>query len=164
MELIMPGLGVIFWMTLSFAIVLFILRKFAWKPILGAIKERENNISKSLKDAEKVEKEIASLNETKERIIEEANNEKIGIVEQGKKAKEELLKEAKEEAHEQKNRMIAEAKKAIEAERKNLADQIKKEITFLSVDMAEKILVEELSDKEKQKKFVMDNLENINLN
>ncbi len=164
MELIMPGLGVIFWMTLSFAVVLFILRKFAWKPILNTIKERENTISRSLKKAEKIEKETAELNETKERIITETNQEKLNIIEQAKIDREEIIKEAKQNALEQSKKIIEEAKRAGENERKKIEAQIKKEIAFLSIDMAEKIMVTELSDKQKHKKIVMDNLENIHKN
>jgi len=164
MELIMPGLGVIFWMTLSFAIVLYILRKFAWKPILGAIKDRENNIKRSLINAEKIEKEVSKLNETKERIISETNNEKEGIIERARKTQEEILKEAKEKALEESRKIVEEAKKTIDIERKKAEAQIKKEIAILSIDIAEKIMVEELSDKQKHKKLVLDNLEKMHLN
>lgn len=164
MELIMPGLGVIFWMTLSFAIVVYILRKYAWKPILGAIKDRENSIKRSLKNAEKIENEVAKLNETKERIILETNNEKLSIIEQANKSREEIIKEAKQKALEESKKIIEDAKKTIETERKMATAQIKKEIAILSIDMAEKIMVSELSDKEKHKKLVLDNLEKVNLN
>ncbi len=164
MELIMPGLGVIFWMTVAFAVVLYILRKFAWKPILSTIKTREDNIRRSLARAEKIEKEVAELNETKERIISETNDEKVNIIEQAKKAKEEILTEAKYEANQERERMIEEAKKTIDVERKKVQAQLKKEIAGLSIDMAEKILTRELSDKQKHKNLVLDNLENIQLN
>ncbi len=164
MELINPGIGVIFWMTLSFGIVLFILTKFAWKPIHSAIRERENRIEESLKNAEKVEKEIASINETKDRIISETNQEKIDILEDAKKEKERIIQEAKNEAVKEGQNLIDDAKKAIENEKRKARKQIQQEIAGLSIDMAEKILVTELSDKDKHKKFVLDNLENVSLN
>ncbi len=160
----MPGLGVIFWMTLAFAIVLYVLRRFAWKPILNTIKEREDGIRRSLKNAEKIEKEITQLNETKDRIIAETNHEKVNIIEQGKKAGEEILREARRKAEDESKKIIEESKKIIETERKKIEDQIKKEIAVLSIDMAEKILVAELSDKQKHKQLVLDNLEKVHLN
>ncbi len=164
MELIMPGLGVIFWMTLAFAIVVYILRRYAWKPILNTIKDREDNIRRSLKRSEKIEKEIKELKETKERIVSETNHEKVNIIEQAKKARDEILKEAREKAIEESKKIIEESKKIIEVERKKAEAQIKKEIAVLSIDMAEKILVSELSDKQRHKQLVLDSLEKISLN
>ena len=133
MGLVTPNPGTIFWMLIIFGIVLFILRKFAWKPILNALKDREESISQALNSAEEAKKEVAGLKADNEKIIAEARQEKNVILREAKEIKEKIISEAKEKAAEETNKSIVLAKQQIEAEKTAAINEMKRQVAELSV-------------------------------
>jgi F-type H+-transporting ATPase subunit b len=164
MGLVTPNPGTIFWMLIIFGIVLFILRKFAWKPILNALKDREESISQALNSAEEAKKEVAGLKADNERIIAEARQEKNIILREAKEIKEKIISEAKEKAAEETNKSIVLAKQQIEAEKIAAINEMKRQVAELSVLIAEKVIRKELSNKAEQEKMVDGLIDEIKLN
>lgn len=164
MGLVTPNPGTIFWMLIIFGIVLFILRKFAWKPILNALKDREESISQALNSAEEAKKEVAGLKADNEKIIAEARQEKNVILREAKEIKEKIISEAKEKAAEETNKSIVLAKQQIEAEKTAAINEMKRQVAELSVLIAEKVIRKELSNKAEQEKMVDGLIDEIKLN
>ncbi len=164
MELVTPGLGLVFWMLVSFLLVLFILKKFAWKPILNALKERENTIAESLNSAEKAKEEMARLKADNEEIIAEAHRQKDRVMKDTKELANKLMSDTKERAAIEAAKMIDEARSAIESEKNAALKDIKDKIVILSVQIAEKILKEQLSKAGEQEQVVEKYIAEINLN
>lgn len=164
MGLVTPNPGTIFWMLIIFGIVLFILRKFAWKPILNALKDREESISQALNSAEEAKREVAGLKADNEKIIAEARQEKNIILREAKEIKEKIITEAKEKAVEETNKSIILAKQQIEAEKTAAINEMKRQVAELSVLIAEKVIRRELSNKAEQEKMVDGLIDEIKLN
>jgi len=164
MGLVTPNPGTIFWMLIIFGIVLFILRKFAWKPILNALKDREESIAQALNSAEEAKKEVAGLKADNDRIIAEARQEKNIILKEAKEIKDKIIAEAKEKATEETNKNIVLAKQQIEAEKNAAINELKKQVAELSVLIAEKVIRKELSNKAEQEKMVDGLIDEIKLN
>ncbi len=164
MELITPGIGLVFWTIIAFSTVLFILKKYAWKPILGALKTREQRIDESLINAEKIKQEYESMEQVKEKSLARIELEKQDILNKAKGTAEEIIKQAQIKAVQEGERIIADARKVVEAERKQAIEDMKRQVTLLSLDIAEKVLQEEFVDKSKQVKYINRVLEDINLN
>ncbi len=164
MDLVTPGIGLVFWTALTFLILLFILRKFAWKPILGAVSEREDSIKDALAEAEKAREEMQHLKSDNERILKEARAERDTMLKEAREIKDNMINEAKEEAREQANKMIEQAKTTIENEKLAAITDLKNQVADLSIDIAEKVVKKELSTKEKQLELVEDMLGDIKLN
>ncbi|MEA3316969.1 MAG: F0F1 ATP synthase subunit B [Bacteroidota bacterium] len=164
MELIIPDFGTFFWMILSFSIVLFILYKYAWGPILRALKYREKSIEKSLDAAKKAKEEMAKIEFGNEKITELAKVEKENILKEAKKIKQEIIEEAKETARNEGNKIIAETKEKIKQEKIIAMDDIKNQIASLSVEIAQKILKQNLADNTKQKELINNLVKDIELN
>ncbi|MDJ0645139.1 MAG: F0F1 ATP synthase subunit B [Flavobacteriaceae bacterium] len=164
MDLVTPGIGLVFWTALTFLILLFILRKFAWKPILGAVSEREDSIKDALTEAEKAREEMQHLKSDNERILKEARAERDTMLKEAREIKDNMINEAKEEAREQANKMIEQAKTTIENEKLAAITDLKNQVADLSIDIAEKVVKKELSTKEKQLELVEDMLGDIKLN
>lgn len=164
MELIMPGIGLIFWMTLSFGLVLIILRNFAWKPILATIKERENHIARSLQQSKKIQRELADLDATKEKLLLQARENANELIKQAKLDSEEIIKKAQQQAMKDANQIIEDAKKTILAERKAAEKEIRQQIVMLSVDMAQKVIKKEFQDPQIRSSYIDKLLEDIQLN
>ncbi len=164
MELVTPGLGLIFWMTLSFGLVLFILRKFAWKPILGTIKERENYISDSIRQSKRIQRELAELDVTKEKLLLQAKEKADEMLRQAKRDGEEVIKKAQIQARKEAGQIVETAKNSILAERKAAEREIREQIVKLSIDVAQKVLKEEFLDAGKKNEYVGKLLEDIQLN
>ncbi|MGS2763520.1 F0F1 ATP synthase subunit B [Sinomicrobium sp. M5D2P9] len=146
--------SLIFWTVLVFIILLVLLRKYAWKPILGAVKNRETSINDALAAAEEARKEMQNLKADNERILKEARAERDTLLKEAREMKEKILADAKEEAQEQGNKIIAQAKLAIEGEKKAALAELKNQVASLSVEIAEKVVKQELSDKDKQLELV----------
>ena len=153
MDLITPELGLIFWTTLSFVILVFLLGKFAWKPILKSVNDRENGIKDALESAEKARLEMQNLNADNERILKEARAERELMMKEAREIKAKMITDAKDEAQVQANKMIEQAQTAIESEKKTAMAELKNHVAGLSVEIAEKVIREELSDKDKQLKI-----------
>ncbi|MCD4772526.1 MAG: F0F1 ATP synthase subunit B [Bacteroidales bacterium] len=164
MELVQPGIGLIIWMTLSFAIVLWVLSKFAWKPIMKALHERETSIDKALNAANNAKEEMKELKFSNEQLLKEAKEERDAILRAGRKVKDSIIKEAKIKANEEADRIVESAKERIENEKMAATTNLKNQLASLSIEIAEKILKKELSDDNKQKEFVNDLIKDINFN
>lgn len=164
MELVKPSIGLIFWMIVSFSIILFLLKKFAWKPILGMIKEREDSIENALAAAEKAKEEMKTLQSNNERILLEAKAERDQLLKDARDIKEKMIAEAKEVATKEGERLLKAARENIQNEKMAAVTELKNQVASLSIDIAEKILKAELSSDEKQKTLVTTLLKDINLN
>lgn len=164
MELVTPNAGTIFWMIIVFGVVLLILRKFAWKAILNALKEREESISTALNAADEAKKQMAELKAGNEKIIAEAKKERAGILSDAKDIKEKIVAEAKEKAVEEGRKAIEQARQQIESEKIAAIVEIKNQVAELSVTIAEKIIKKELENKEKQEKMINKMIDDIKLN
>jgi len=154
MELVQPGIGLIFWMALVFGILIFVLGKFAWKPILKSLHERENSIEKSIKAAEIARGEMEKLKFSNEQLLKEAKEERDEILREGRKIKGEIIGEAKQKATEEADRIVESAKERIEYEKLAAMTELKNQIAEISIEVAEKILKEELSGDKKQKEYI----------
>ncbi len=164
MELIKPDIGLLFWMILSFSIVLFILIKYAWKPILKALKAREKSIAKSLAAAKRAKEEMSKIEFGNEKITALAKIERENILKEAKEAKNKILEEAKENAKKEAQKILKEARKSVLKEKEDAINEIKNQIAELSVGIAEKLLREHLSDDKKQKQLISQIVKNIELN
>jgi F-type H+-transporting ATPase subunit b len=164
MELVTPDIGLLFWMTLSFLIVLFLLTKFAWKPINQMLKERDKSIEDALAQAEKAKEEMAKLNADNERLIREAQQERDNILKTAREAKEQMISEAKGKAKEEADKLVASARESIENERKAAITDIKNQVALLSMEIAEKLIKKELSTDAGQKELTGKLIGEIKLN
>ncbi|MBT3383728.1 MAG: F0F1 ATP synthase subunit B [Prolixibacteraceae bacterium] len=164
MGLFIPNPGTIFWMVIIFGIVLFILKKFAWKPILSALKDREESIAKALNSAEQARKEVEGLKEGNEKIIAEARIEKDIIIKEAINIKEKIIDEAKEKARLETEKNIEQARQQIQAEKTAAVNDIKKQVAELSVMIAEKVIKKELGNNGEQEKLVNGLVDDIKLN
>ena len=164
MELVTPEWGLIFWTTLSFLILLFILRKFAWKPILNAVSDRETSIQKALAEAADARKEMQNLQADNERILQEARAERETMLKEAREIKEKIVADARALAQAEGEKLMQQAKATIESEKKAAVADIKNQVAELSVSIAEKVIRENFSDKEKQLKLVDGMLGDLKLN
>lgn len=154
MDLLTPSIGLIFWMTISFIVLLIILGKYAWKPILKALENRENSIQKSLDEAKNAREAMAKLTSQNEQILKEARMEREAILKEAREIKDKIINDAKDAATAESNKIIQSAKETINAERISAINQIKSQVADLSVNIAKKVLQKELSSPEEQKKLI----------
>ncbi len=164
MELVTPHLGLIFWMTISFGLVLFILKKFAWKPIMTMLKEREENIENALRAADKARDEMADLKFSNEQLLKEAKNERDLMLRDARKISENIINEARVKAGEEARRIVDMAKESIHFEKMAAITELKNQLAVMSIEIAEKILREELSNDTKQQAFVNKLIDEVNFN
>ncbi|MFC1733796.1 F0F1 ATP synthase subunit B [candidate division KSB1 bacterium] len=164
MELVNPGIGLIFWMTLSFGLVIWILGKFAWKPIMKALKDREESINEALHTADKARDEMKALQFSNEQLLKEAREERDTILREARKIKENIIEEAKLKATDESNRIIETAKESIHYEKMAAITDLKNQIAELSIDIAEKIMKFELSKDDNQKALIEKWMKDINFN
>lgn len=162
--LVTPGVGLIFWTSIVFILLLVLLGKFAWKPILSAIKEREEGIETALKSAEAAKKEMENLKAGNEKILNEARSERDALLKEARDTKESIISEAKIKATKEADRILATAREQIVAEKNAAIADLKAQVATLSIDIAEKILKSELSSDEKQKSLVNNLMKDVNLN
>ena len=146
--------GLFFWQILLFILLLFLLKKFAWKPILDAVNSREEGIKEALEQADKARQEMAELKASNEKILKEARAEREQMLKEAREIKEKMINEAKEEAREQSNMLIEQAKVSIENEKMAAITDLKNQVAELSVGIAEKIIKSELSGKDKQLELI----------
>ena len=164
MDLVTPDIGLIFWTTVSFAILYFILAKFAWKPILGAVNEREKSIKDALSAAEMAKEEMASLKADNEKILNEAKLQRDSLLKEAREIRTRIIADAESEATEKANKLIESAKTAIENEKSAAMKELNNTVVDLSLNIAEKLLSKELDNKEKQQENIHEILENTKLN
>ncbi len=164
MDLITPDFGLFFWMLVTFMLVFIILKKFAWKPIVQALKEREENIRDGLENAEDAKNQLANVKIESDKIISEAIVERDKLIKQGREIKEQIITEAREEAEVEAKKIVEAAKKQIEEEKTAAINQIKVQIASLSVEIAEKILRKKLQDDNQQKELLYNLLDDLKVN
>lgn len=162
--IIEPGIGLLFWMTITFLILLFLLTKFAWKPILKAVTDREVSIVDALNQAKLARKEMETLKAENEHIIREAKVERDAILKEAREIKDRIVSEAKDAAKVEGDKMIEQARQSINAEKTAAMADIKNQIGALSVNIAESILKEKLNNDGAQNALVENILNKSNLN
>ena len=163
MDLITPDVGLLFWTLVSFSILYLILRKFAWGPILGAVKEREESIKAALDAADNAKKEMENLKADNEKILNEAKTEREAMLKEAREMKSKLISDAENEAKAKAKSMVEAAKTAIQNEKNSAMNELKNTVVDLSVGIAEKIISEELADKDKQLKMIEEILDDSKL-
>jgi F-type H+-transporting ATPase subunit b len=164
MEIILPKFGLFFWTLVVFLSVFFLLKKFAWKPILTALHARETDIENKLKSAAEAEARMKALTARNEEILQEAQNERAKILKEAAELKAQILAEAKAEGEKVRAKELAEARRLIESEKNAAVAEIKRQAVSLSIAVAEKILRAELADKSKQEQFAAQLVDDIRLN
>ena len=164
MDLITPEFGLVFWTLITFFILLVILKKFAWKPILGAVSEREEGIKNALASAENARIEMENLQSDNERILKEARLEREVMLKEARELKNKIIDDAKEEAKRQSDKLVRQAQETILREKKAAISDLKAEVAKVSISIAEKVIRGELSDADKQEKLVKSMLDDNSLN
>src|SRR5690554_623527 len=163
MNIVAPE-SLIFWTTLIFILLLVLLRKFAWKPILGAVRGREASINDALAAAEKAKLEMQNMHADNEKLLQQARAEREAMMKDAREIKTKMISDAQEEAKSEANKIIAQAQAAIESEKKSAIAELKQQVADLSIGIAEKVVKQELSDKNKQLELVEQMLGEAKLN
>lgn len=164
MELLTPGLGLIVWTLIAFLVVLFVLGKFAWKPILNGLKERETNIADAIASAEKVKVEMAQLKNENETLMAKAREERALMLKEAKDTSDKLIAEAKEKAKKEYDRILSDAHLAIEQQKNAAMVDVKNQVGNLVIEVAEKVLRKQLAQPKEQESFIRELAEGIKLN
>ena len=164
MDLILPSSGLIFWQLIAFLALLFILIKFAWKPMLAALEERETSIDNALKAAEQARNEMATLKAENEKLLQDARLERDAILKKAHAASEKMIADAKAEASNVAAQQIENAKAVIETEKKAALAEVKNQVAVLTLEVTEKLLKKTLSDEKAQKALVDEFVKDVKLN
>jgi len=164
MDLILPDYGLLFWTGLVFCLLLFLLAKFAWKPILNAVNARGQKIHEALELAEKTRAEMLLLQAENEKIIKQARAERDAIMNDAKQTAVEMVESAKNKAKEEANKIVESAKATIASEKSAAIRDLKNQLAGFSLDIAEKIVRAELSSDSKQKELAEKLADDINMN
>lgn len=164
MDIVSPSLGLVFWTTLSFLIVLIILRKAAWKPILASLKEREDKIQDALDSADKAKEEMAKLQASNEALLKEARNERDAMLRDARDIKDKIVNDAKTQAQEEADKILSNAREAIRNDKNAAIADLKNQVGVLAIEIAEKVLRDQLSNDEKQKALVQRLMQDVSLN
>ncbi len=164
MDLLKPGLGLVFWTLIAFFIVLIILKKFAWKPILSSLKERETTIADSLATAQKVKAEMALLKNENEAMMAKAREERGLMIKEAKEATDKMISDAKDKARREYDRIVADAQLAINQQKNAALIDVKNQVGKLVIEVSEKVLRRELSQKQQQEAYIKELAESVKLN
>ncbi|RYY51532.1 MAG: ATP synthase F0 subunit B [Chitinophagaceae bacterium] len=164
MDLLTPELGLFVWTLIAFLAVFFILRKFAWKPILTSLGEREKGIADSIASAERVKKEMGQMKAENEKLMMQAREERAQMLKEAKEAKDRIVNEAKDQAKAEANKIIADAQMQIQQQKMAALTEVKNEIGNLAVEVAEKILRKQLATNDAQNDYAKLLAEDIKLN
>lgn len=148
------SIGLFFWQLVLFIGLVLLLRKFAWKPILDAVEKRETGIEDALKSAEIAKLEMQNLQADNQKLLQEARMERESMLKDAREIKNKMIEEAKSDAQDQANKIIEQAQAAIESEKKAAIAELKTQVANLSIEIAEKVMREELSSSDKQLKLV----------
>ena len=157
------SVGLFFWQTMIFVGLLFLLRKYAWGPILGAVNERETSIKDALASAEAARAEMETLQSDNQRILKESRAEKEALLKEARNTRADLINTAKEEAQEEAQKILAQAQEAIQNEKRAAISELKEQVGSIAMDIAEKVLQKELESKDKQVEFIDQLLKDSNL-
>ena len=159
MQLVTPAIGLMFWTVVIFMLLLILLKKFAWKPILKAVDDRNSSINEALASAEKAKSEMEQLSADNDKILNEAHNQRDSIIKEARDIKIKTIADAKNKASIEAEKIISSAKEQIKNEKKMKAmTELKNEIADISIQMAEKIIKTELKDAKSQKKLIEEDL------
>ena len=164
MELLLPSLGLLFWTFIAFIIVLVILKKFAWVPILTSLKERETGIATAIASAEKVQAEMAAMKNENEVLMNKAREERGVMIKEAKLQTEKMIAEAKDKAKTEYERIIADAQQAIQQQKNAALTDVKNQVGALVIEVSEKILRRELANKSEQEQYIQQLAEVVKLN
>jgi F-type H+-transporting ATPase subunit b len=164
MDLINPDIGLIVWMTVSFLILLLLLGKFAWKPVMKMLNEREEKINKALNEANLAREQMKLLAADNERLLIEAKEERDAILNEARKVSQKMYDDAKAKAQEESQRILASAKEDINIEKQKAIADIRNMIAEISLEIAEKVIEQELSDKQKHQQYIDRRIEKLNFN
>ncbi|HCW08344.1 MAG TPA: F0F1 ATP synthase subunit B [Cytophagales bacterium] len=164
MEFLTPGTGLLFWQVIIFLALVFLLGKFAWKPILGSLKEREESIQKALDSAEKAKTEMAALKSDNEKLLKEAREERDKILRDARTAANQLHDEAQANAKKNADKIIADAKAIINSEKQAALSDVKAQVAQFSLEIAEKLIKKNLADDKSQRELTETLIKDLKLN
>ena len=164
MELVTPDLGLLFWTGIVFCILLFLLAKFAWKPILSAVNAREEKITSALELAVKTKDEMKTLQAANENLLKEARAERDSMIKDAKEVASKMVDDAKGTAKVEADKLVAAARESINAEKGAAIAELKTQMAAFSIEIAEKVVRGELSSSDKQKALADKLVDDINLN
>jgi F-type H+-transporting ATPase subunit b len=162
--LVLPDIGLVFWNTIAFFVLLFVLGKFAWKPILKAITDREQGIEDALAKADKMKADIAAMQNENEALLAKAREERAVLIKEAKEASEKMVAEAKDKAKLEYERIVADAQSAILQQKNAALTEVKNQVGALVVEVAEKVLRRELSNKAEQESYIKQIADGVKLN
>jgi F-type H+-transporting ATPase subunit b len=164
MDLLIPSFGLIFWTMLAFLIVVFVLKKFAWKPILQSLNDREKTIADSLATAERVKAEMAQMKSENEALLVKAREERSQMLKEARDMKEKIINEARDQAKIEGGKIITDAQAAIEQQKMAAITEVKNQIGNLVIEVSEKILRRQLENKPEQEKYIRQLASEVKLN
>lgn len=164
MDLVTPGFGLVFWTTLSFLILLVLLGKFAWSPILKAIKEREDTIQAAIESAERAKDEMRKLKDSNDALLQQAREERDILLKEARETKDQIISEAKNKAKEEVEKIVSASREEIRNEKAKAITELKDQVAEISFEIAEKVLSEKLSNSDKQSDTVKSALSEIRFN
>ncbi|HLT82090.1 MAG TPA: F0F1 ATP synthase subunit B [Cyclobacteriaceae bacterium] len=164
MDLLIPGIGLIFWQTIVFLLLVVLLRKLAWKPILNSLKERDDSIQQALETAERARQEMATLKADNEILLKQAREERDKILRESREVATRMKEEAQQEARNQADKIISDARAAIDIEKQAALREVKIQVAAFALEIAERLIKQNLSTDEAQKKLVREYLEDLKLN
>lgn len=162
--LVLPDIGLVFWNTIAFLVLLVVLGKFAWKPILKAITEREQGIEEALLRADKMKVDMAAMQNENEALIAKAREERAVLIKEAKEASVKMIAEAKDKAKQEYDKIVADAQLAITQQKNAALTEVKNQVGSLVIEVAEKVLRRELSNKAEQEKYIKELAEGVKLN
>jgi F-type H+-transporting ATPase subunit b len=163
LNLLTPAIGLTFWTSVVFIILLFLLTKFAWKPILKMVNEREEKIESALKSAEEAEKRMQALNAQNEELLKSARAERDVILKEARETREQVILEAKTKAKEEAERVMQSAREAIQNEKLAAIAELKNQVAILSIEVAERIIRQELASDDKQRQLANNLVEEVSI-
>jgi F-type H+-transporting ATPase subunit b len=164
MELLTPGLGLIVWTLLAFLIVFFLLAKFAWPAIMNGLRQREETIAESLASAERIKAEMAQMKSENESLLAQAREERAGMLKDAKNTADKMVSDAKEKAKAEYDKILADAQSAIQQQKNAVLTDLKNQVGALVIEVAEKVLRQELNDKQKQENYIKQLTNEVKLN
>lgn len=164
MQLLTPGLGLLVWTLVAFLLVFFILKKFAWKPILETLKERETGIAEAIASADKIRTEMAALKNENEALLAQAREERAILIKDAKETANKMVSDAKEKARAEYGRIVADAQSAITQQKNAALTDVKNQVGSLVIEVAEKVLRKELANKSEQEAYIKGLAEIVNMN
>ena len=164
MELLRPNLGLIVWTLIAFGITLLILAKYAWKPIMKSLDEREKNISDSILSAENVRKEMSAMKSENEALLAKAREERSLMMREAKETRDKIVQEAKEQARKETSKIVADAQGVINQQKMAAITDLKNQVGNLVLEVSEKVLRKELNNKGEQEKYIQQLTQNVELN